>query len=31
VGLAAGMRGGFRERIHENPASLPGKKKGKTS
>jgi len=27
VGLAGGMRGGFRERIHENPASLPGKKK----
>jgi DNA polymerase-4 len=28
VGLATGMRGSFRERIHENPASLPGKKKG---
>jgi DNA polymerase-4 len=28
VGLAGGMRGGFRERIHENPAGLPGKKKG---
>jgi DNA polymerase-4 len=27
VGLATGMRGSFRERIHENPASLPGKKK----
>ena len=27
VGLAAGLRGGFRERIHENPASLPGKSK----
>jgi len=27
VGLATGMRGGFRERIHENPASVPGKKK----
>src|ERR1017187_1239571 len=27
VGLAAGMRGNFRERVHENPASLPGKKK----
>ncbi len=27
VGLATGMRGTFRERIHENPASLPGKKK----
>src|ERR1700689_4343446 len=26
VGLAAGMRGNFRERVHENPASLPGKK-----
>ena len=30
VGLAAGMRGGFRERIHENPAGLPGKSKPKT-
>jgi len=29
VGLAVGLRGGFRERIHENPASLPGKGKGK--
>ena len=27
VSLAAGMRGNFRERIHENPAGLPGKKK----
>jgi DNA polymerase-4 len=25
VSLAAGMRGGFRERTHENPAGLPGK------
>jgi DNA polymerase-4 len=25
VGLAAGLRGGFRERTHENPAGLPGK------
>jgi DNA polymerase-4 len=25
VGLASGMRGTFRERTHENPASLPGK------
>jgi DNA polymerase IV len=25
VGLAAGLRGGFRERAHENPAGLPGK------
>jgi len=31
VGLAAGMRGSFRERIHENPASLPGKSKPKPS
>jgi DNA polymerase-4 len=31
VGLAAGMKGTFREKTHENPASLPGrgpKKKG---
>ena len=27
VSLAAGMRGNFRERVHENPAGLPGKKK----
>ena len=27
VGLAAGLRGGFRERVHENPAALPGKSK----
>ena len=27
VGLASGLRGGFRERTHENPAGLPGKKK----
>ena len=27
VGLAAGMKGGFRERTHENPAGLPGKTK----
>ena len=26
IGLARGMKGGFRERIHENPAALPGKK-----
>ena len=31
VKLAAGMRGGFRERIHENPASLPGKGKPRGS
>lgn len=27
VGLAGGMSGGFRERTHENPAGLPGKKR----
>ena len=27
VSLAGGMRGGFRERTHENPAGLPGKVK----
>ena len=27
VSLAGGMRGGFRERTHENPAGLPGKGK----
>jgi DNA polymerase IV len=27
VGLAGGLRGMFRERTHENPAGLPGKKK----
>jgi len=26
VSLAAGLKGGFRERVHENPAGLPGKK-----
>jgi DNA polymerase-4 len=31
VSLAAGLRGSFRERTHENPASLPGKKKGSPS
>jgi DNA polymerase IV len=25
VGLAAGLRGGFRERTHENPVGLPGR------
>jgi DNA polymerase IV len=29
VGLAAGMRGAFRERTHENPASMPGKTRKK--
>jgi DNA polymerase-4 len=28
VGLAAGMKGNFRERTHENPVGLPGKKPG---
>ncbi len=27
VSLATGLRGGFRERVHENPAGLPGKRK----
>jgi DNA polymerase-4 len=27
VGLAGGMSGGWRERVHENPAGLPGKKR----
>ena len=27
VTLATGMKGGFRERVHENPAALPGKSK----
>jgi DNA polymerase IV len=27
ITLATGLKGGFRERTHENPASLPGKKK----
>ncbi|MBI3475048.1 MAG: DNA polymerase IV [Acidobacteria bacterium] len=26
IGLATGLRGGFRERTHENPVALPGKK-----
>lgn len=29
VTLATGMKGGFRERTHENPVGLPGKGKGK--
>jgi DNA polymerase-4 len=28
VSLASGLKGGFRERTHENPAGLPGKSKG---
>jgi DNA polymerase IV len=31
VGLAAGLRGSFRERTHENPAGLPGKGKNKST
>ena len=31
VGLASGIRAGFRERVHENPASLPGKNKPRNS
>ncbi|HEY7616991.1 MAG TPA: DNA polymerase IV [Terriglobales bacterium] len=27
INLATGLKGGFRERTHENPASLPGKRK----
>ena len=27
VGLAAGLRGAFRERTHENPVGLPGRNK----
>ena len=27
ITLATGLRGGFRERTHENPASLPGQHK----
>ena len=27
VSLASGMQGAFRERVHENPAGLPGKGK----
>lgn len=29
IGLATGMKGSFRERVHENPAALPGKSKKK--
>jgi DNA polymerase-4 len=29
IGLATGMKGTFRERVHENPASLPGKQERK--
>jgi DNA polymerase IV len=28
VSLAAAVRGNYKEKVHENPASLPGKKKG---
>src|SRR6266576_4493783 len=29
IGLATGMKGGFRERSHENPVDLPGKRERK--
>ena len=29
ITLGTGMKGGFRERTHENPAALPGKSKAK--
>ena len=29
VSLASGIKSRFRERTHENPAALPGKKRGK--
>lgn len=31
ITLGTGMKGGFRERTHENPAALPGKAKPKTT
>ncbi len=31
VSLATGLKGGFRERTHENPAGLPGKRKSQES
>jgi hypothetical protein len=31
IGLARGMKGGFRERTHENPVGLPGKGGDKSS
>ena len=31
ITLGTGMKGGFRERTHENPAALPGKSKPKNS
>lgn len=30
VSLGGGLKGGFRERVHENPAALPGKGKSRT-
>jgi len=30
ITLGTGMKGGFRERIHENPAAIPGKSKPRT-
>jgi DNA polymerase-4 len=31
ITLGTGMKGGFRERTHENPAALPGKKKSQSA
>ena len=31
ITLGTGMKGGFRERTHENPAALPGKSKPKNT
>jgi hypothetical protein len=31
VTLGTGMKGGFRERTHENPVGLPGKQKKEPS
>jgi hypothetical protein len=31
IGLARGVKGGFRERTHENPVGLPGKGSDKKS
>jgi len=30
ITLGTGMKGGFRERTHENPAAIPGKSKPRT-
>jgi DNA polymerase-4 len=31
ITLGTGMKGGFRQRTHENPAALPGKKKSQSA